>query len=255
MRGFDLLTAPGENAQRRTLSGGILTIAFLCFSVWLFAREYSNYQKMHVSRNMYVDQSSIDQPLVVHIDIMLPNAPCASLSIGRMDKLKHFKINIPTDLRRIDSFGNDLGLIEKEGIDGVLDDLKSKIGCQLKSTFQIDKVSGMWIIGEGEKAPLMEELKLSHPSDYNTYNLSFKLNELRFEIQDESTDKKREALLLKEVGLDKNLLENKIPHDMQSYPYIRADFWMELVSYSFKDYRTGYFFRSLQHSFNSNIRV
>ena len=263
MNSFDFLTNPNSKIIKPTFIGGILSVILIIVSVMLFVREYKSFQSNLISKNLYLDQSSEADNVKVHLNILLHHAPCSMLVLNVQDKLLHTKINVPIKKTRIDSKGTRLDSsalqTNTENINSLvqetISDLDNNVGCQIESVFPIDKVSGFFMISPLIKPEAFMLFKEHSNEKYKKMNLSYQIEEFRFEIDNESNDNEKISSLLTELNMDETLLRNHVNHAPQEYSYMQGNFLMELIPYTFKDNRSGFAFRSIQNSFNSNIRV
>ena len=99
------------------------------------------------------------------------------------------------------------------------------------------------------------ELKSHSHDEFSKLNLSYEIKDLHFGLEETADKKGKMQELIRDLDLSEELFNNHIDHNENNYNAFIAGFWMELIPYTFVDNRTGFSFRSLQHSFNRKIKV
>jgi len=99
------------------------------------------------------------------------------------------------------------------------------------------------------------EFKAKYHDEFMKMNLSYEIEDLHFGLEQNRENMPKIRKLLEDLELSDQLLDNYVDHTQNNYNYFIGAFWMELIPYNFIDHRTGFEFRSLQHSFNRKIKV
>jgi hypothetical protein len=143
----------------------------------------------------------------------------------------------------------------KERVEAIRQDINDQIGCRLSGSFLIDKVSGNFHISYHKYIDSYYEFKARFHDEFMKLNLSYEIEDLHFGLEQNKENMPKIRKLLEDLELSDQLLDNYVDHTQNNYNYFIGGFWMEIIPYTFTDNRTGFEFRSLQHSFNRKIKA
>lgn len=96
--------------MRKTWIGGLLSIFSLLAVFLLFKNEITSFQKIKVTKNLFIDSNSISEPVAVNIAIRFIRVPCAILSLDIYDDLENHSMDINLKKMRVDKNGKQIGL-------------------------------------------------------------------------------------------------------------------------------------------------
>ncbi|KAJ4765287.1 Endoplasmic reticulum-Golgi intermediate compartment protein 3 [Rhynchospora pubera] len=107
LRRLDVYPKINEDFYRRTLSGGIITLASSVIMLLLFLSELRHYLHAVTETQLVVDTSRADT-LKINFDITFPALQCSIISVDAMDisGLEHLDVKHDLIKQRIDSHGN-----------------------------------------------------------------------------------------------------------------------------------------------------
>lgn len=116
LRNLDAYPKINEDFSRRTLSGGVITVASSVVITLLFLSEFRLYLHTVTDTKLLVDTSRGGK-LRINFDVTFPAIPCTLLSLDAMDISGEQHRNIKHDIfkKRIDTSGNVIG-VRQDGI-------------------------------------------------------------------------------------------------------------------------------------------
>ncbi|KAI4299082.1 hypothetical protein L6164_032574 [Bauhinia variegata] len=116
LRNLDAYPKINEDFYRRTLSGGVITIASAAVMLFLFFSELSSYLYTVTETKLLVDTSR-GETLRINFDVTFPAVRCSILSLDAMDVSgeKHLDIRHNIFKKRIDAHGNVIQ-VKQDGI-------------------------------------------------------------------------------------------------------------------------------------------
>lgn len=150
MKAFDIFVKPAKETNSSTVCGGWLTlIATICAGL-LISSQIMNFRDEVVSKDWKVDYHKTTDTLDVHIDIILPNAPCRILSMDVLDFVGSEMHDVDLNHIRIDKNGKYEGHTSEHAIDKTQKIEQAEIakevdlwpGCQINGVFPIRKAPG-----------------------------------------------------------------------------------------------------------------
>eukprot|EP01089_Gocevia_fonbrunei_P020308 TRINITY_DN7540_c0_g1_i1.p1 TRINITY_DN7540_c0_g1~~TRINITY_DN7540_c0_g1_i1.p1 ORF type:complete len:393 (+),score=84.11 TRINITY_DN7540_c0_g1_i1:84-1262(+) len=117
LKRFDAYPKTLEDFRVRTLSGAIVSIVCALIILWLFFSELSYYLSTEIQPELFVDTTR-GEKLRINLDVTFPDLPCGYLSIDAMDVAGEHQLDVVDNVfkKRLDSFGNPLGGVEKESL-------------------------------------------------------------------------------------------------------------------------------------------
>ena len=77
----------------------------MLIGVFLLYNEFSNFEGLKVSNNLYLDPHPLEEKIDVRFNIQVKNAPCGILSLDLEDDLKHHLVDIEILKLKIDQKG------------------------------------------------------------------------------------------------------------------------------------------------------
>ncbi|XP_060973092.1 uncharacterized protein LOC115724845 isoform X1 [Cannabis sativa] len=120
VRNLDAYPKINEDFYKRTLSGGLITIASSIVMVLLFLSELRLYLHAATQSKLVVDTSRGEtlRINVRHFDVTFPAFPCFILSLDAMDISGEQHLDIKHDVikKRLDSRGNVIEITKQDGI-------------------------------------------------------------------------------------------------------------------------------------------
>ncbi|KAM6553362.1 hypothetical protein CsatB_014124 [Cannabis sativa] len=117
VRNLDAYPKINEDFYKRTLSGGLITIASSIVMVLLFLSELRLYLHAATQSKLVVDTSR-GETLRINFDVTFPAFPCFILSLDAMDISGEQHLDIKHDVikKRLDSRGNVIEITKQDGI-------------------------------------------------------------------------------------------------------------------------------------------
>ncbi|PAA87444.1 hypothetical protein BOX15_Mlig017085g1 [Macrostomum lignano] len=156
---FDIYRKIPKDLTQPTRTGAIISIATITFCLYLLLSEFSSYLDTEIKSEVYIDDPVKSYEFIpVYINISVLHIPCNRLALVIQD-----------DLGRQD-VGFQLSNIKEK--------LPSGVGCLLRSSFRVAKISGNFHIttvpDEDSSSSSSEDLAASVPSlDHVIHTLSF----------------------------------------------------------------------------------
>lgn len=134
-------------------------------------------------------------------------------------------------------------------------DLESQTGCMLSGEFDLDKVNGNFHISFHGFMEVYMRLMKEHKEAWEDLSLSYKIDTLHFGLAVDKEKNKKFESLVRDLGLNDMLLPKEFEHKSFLDEHFMAHHYMEIIPYTFKDTRDGFFFRSYENSFNRKTTV
>ena len=94
LKHFDLYRKPNKDSVNSTISGAILTVICSILIVFLFLKEYEEFNAVEVVTDMFVDSNRGGQMFEIKFDITVFRIPCDVISLDITDVMGLHKENV-----------------------------------------------------------------------------------------------------------------------------------------------------------------
>ena len=257
MKSFDLFQkVTVDNSSKPTMIGAILSLSAITIMLFVFLKQVNEYFFIPlIQKDTIIFQDDTQESKVlVNLDIIFPNLPCAVISVDQEDLVGHHRLNIEDSLTKIP--------IDKERtpnsnkFDGrktqlLRDAITNQEGCIVAGNVPISKVQGDIHISHHAYRDIYSYLLESGLNEKITLNHKFTLLNFGDQVILEETLKRFQMTDLKEKF---NRVVNLPNFESAGSFNLDFDYYIKIIPQIFYDEYTYEQFIAYQYSITSKLK-
>lgn len=154
VRRFDIYRKIPKDLTQPTLTGAVISVCCCCFIAILFLSEFLSFISTEISSELFVDNPSSKDKIVVHINISLPRLTCDVVGLDIQDDMGRHEVGFVENTEKFP--------------------LNEGKGCRFEGKFYINKVPGNFHVSTHSAKSQPDDVDMAHSIHQVTFGSQMK---------------------------------------------------------------------------------